>query len=174
MTKWALLAGVGFLGCSVSLSAQERQRSVPFTLNQPGRTVMGNRGDLLSTLSSFYYSVPAPMLLDGRRLSLSYGYDWIEPMPPDFLPELSTRPARVGTATTAWRDSRDKTLEVQPKPFSYAYGEVSVFYGTSTGGKFSREVKQGHVFGEMGNDKTHISVGVSYEDSNGHVPRFGR
>ena len=98
------------------------------------------------------------MLLDGRRLSLSYGYDWIEPMPPDFLPELSTGPARVSTAATAWRDSGDKTLKMQPKPFSYAYGEVSVFYGTSTGGKFSREVKQGHIFGEMGNDKTRISV----------------
>ena len=174
MTKWALLAVVGFLGCSVSLSAQERLRSVPFTLNQPGRSVIGNHGDLLSTLSSSYYSMPALMLLDGRRLSLSYGYDWIEPMPPDFLPELSTRPARVSAATTAWQDLRNKTLEVQPKPFSYAYGEVSVFYGTSTGGKFSREVKQGHIFGEMGNDKTRISVGASYENSRGHVPRFGR
>ena len=173
MTKWALLAVTGFLGCSASLSAQETQRSVPFTLSQPGRNVMGSHGDLLSMLSNSYYNTPSLMLLDGRPLSLSNGYDWIEPMPPDFLPELSAEPARVSTAR-ARRDSRDKTLEVQPKFFDYVHGEVGVLYGTSTGGKFSRELEQGYIFGEMGNDKTHIIVGASYEHSSGHVPRFGR
>jgi hypothetical protein len=177
MNKWALLTVTGFLGCSASLSAQERQRSVPFTLSQPGRIMAGSNGDLLRTLSNSSYTMSAPMLLDGRRLSLSNAYTWIDPMPVDFLPaETEGFSASVSTGSPSVREDSDgKTVPVQRKLVDYVHGEVGVLYGSTVGSnKFSREVEQGYILGEIGNDKYQINVGAFYEHSSGHVPRFGR
>ena len=175
MTKRALFAVAGFLGCCLSLSAQETQRPVLFTLNQPAQSGVANtRADMFGTLNSAYYGFPWLSLSDGRFFSLSNAYNWIEAPPPDFLPALSAEePARVRTAATSRRDSDNKMVEVKPKLFDYVHGEVGVLYGRSTG-KFSRELEAGYILGEMGNDKTHISVGAFYEKESGHVPRFGR
>lgn len=176
MTKRALFAVAGFLGCCLSLSAQETQPSVPFTLSQPGQSgVVDTRAARFSTLNSAYYAFPSLTLLDGRLFSLSNAYNWIEATTPDFLPAVSPEVApRVSTAARSGRDSGNKVVDVRPKFFDYVGGEVGVLYGRSIGGKFSREVKQGYILGEMGNDKTQISVGAFYEESSGRVPRLGR
>ena len=41
-------------------------------------------------------------------------------------------------------------------------------------GKFGGDYLQGYIFGEVGNDRIHISAGASYEEWNGRVPRWGR
>jgi len=46
-------------------------------------------------------------------------------------------------------------------------------YGHSSG-KFGGDYLQGYIFGEVGNDRIHISAGASYEEWNGRVPRWGR
>jgi hypothetical protein len=175
MNKWALLAVAGFLGCSVSLSAQERQRSAPFTVSQPGRSMTGSNGDLLRMLSNSYYTVSAPMLLDGRPLSLSNAYTWIDPMPVDFLPaETEGFSASISTGSPSVRDSSSdgKSVPTQRKLVDYVHGEVGVLYGSTVGSsKFSREVEQGYILGEIGNDKYQINVGAFYEHSSGHIPR---
>ena len=43
--------------------------------------------------------------------------------------------------------------------------------GTSVGSKYSREVEQGYILGEIGNDKYQINVGAFYEHSSAHFPR---
>ena len=171
MTKRALFVVVGFLGCCVSLSAQETQRPVVFKLSQPGQSVMDARAPF-STLNSAYYAFPSLALLDGRLFSLSNGYNWIEAEPPDFLPVLSAdEPSNVKRVGTSKRDSGDKVMDAKPKFFDYVGGEAGFLYGRSTG-KFGREIEQGYILGEMGNDKTQITVGASYERESGRVPRF--
>ncbi len=175
MAKRALSAVAGFLGCCLALSAQETQRPVLFTLSQPGQSgVVDTRAAAFSILNSAYYGFPSLTLSDGRLFSLSNAYNWIEATPPDFLPAVSAQmPPRVRTAATSGRDSSNKVVEVQPKFFDYVGGEVGVLYGRSFG-KFGRELEQGYILGEMGNDKVHITVGAFYEESSGRVPRLGR
>jgi hypothetical protein len=168
MNKRALFTVVGFVVCCLSLSAQEPQRSVLFPLSQPN-----SRADLLGALNGAYDNFPALTLSDDGLFSLSNTSARVEETSPDFLLALSAEmPTRARTMST--RDSDDKAVKVQPTVFDYIHGEVGVFYGTSTGGKFSREVEAGHILGEMGNDKTQISIGAFYEHSSGHIPRFGR
>jgi hypothetical protein len=170
MTKWALMAVAGFLGCSLFLSAQEAQRVSLFSPNG-----LNTRADLLGTLNAAPYAFSSLSLADRGRFSWSDAYDGIEAEPPDFLPALSAEELpNVRASTRPQRDSVEKAVVVQPKLFDYVGGEVGVLYGHSVGGKFSREVESGYILGEMGNDKTHISVGAFYENSSGNVRRFGR
>ena len=71
-------------------------------------------------------------------------------------------------ATTYRTDAGTKAMELLPR-FDYAHGEVGFLYGKSSG-KFGREVKEGYILSEFGNDKTQITVGASYGQSNGRVP----
>lgn len=167
MGKWALLMVAGFLGCSLSLSAQTAGRTDLLAFNRPDRVAVD-----LSTLHSARYGLPALTLLDGQPLSLSSAYMSIEPTPVDFLPpesmEISTRARSAGSSAP---DSDYKTVEVKPRLIDYVHGEVGAFYGRSAGGKFSREVEAGYILGEIGNDKTQINVGAFYEHSSAHFPR---
>jgi hypothetical protein len=169
MTKWALWAVAGFLGCSLSASAQQFDL---LALNESGRSAVSSGAALFGVPNSFYYGSPAVTLADGRPISLSNGYDRIEPMTLDFLPMMSVEvPARVRTTSRSLPDSDGKTIEVKPKLVDYVHGEVGVLYGTSAGSKYSREVEQGYILGEIGNDKYQINVGAFYEHSSAHFPR---
>lgn len=172
MGKWALLVVAGFLGCSLSsLSAQTTRRADLLAAGQ-SRTVNSRALDL-SALNSGYYGFPTVALLDGRPLSLSEAYTSLDPMPVDFLPtESRAISASVGTGSPSFRDSDGKTtVPVQPKLFDYVHGEVGFLYGTSAGSKFSRELEQGYILGEIGNDKFRVNVGAFYEHSSAHFPR---
>ncbi len=57
--------------------------------------------------------------------------------------------------------------------FDYATSEVGLFYGKSTG-QYGREVKAGYILSEIVEGNTHISVGVSYEESTGRRPILSR
>lgn len=96
---------------------------------------------------------------------------------PDFLPALPARGPQRNTATERRGYSKDSSKEVvdveRSSLFDYAGGEVGFLYGRSTG-KYGREVMQGYIFGEVGDDKFHISVGAAYEEANGRVPRLRR
>lgn len=170
MTKWALIAVTGFLGCSYSLLAQEVDS---LALNQAGQAAINNRAALFGPLNGSYYdSSPAVTLADARPISLLNGYNWMEPMTLGFLPAMGAEmPARARTSSTSSRDSNDKTVQVQPKLIDYVHGEVGVLYGTSAGSKFSRELEQGYILGEIGNDKFRLNVGAFYEHSTARFPR---
>jgi hypothetical protein len=178
MTKRALFAGAGFLGLCFSLSAQEAPSLGPiqpglFTLNQLGQSgVVGARSALRQTdflLSSAYGGLPSLMLANRQLFYFPSAFAWMEATPTAFLPPFTAmEPARVRPATAFARDSGDKAVDLRPDS-SYAFGEVSVFYGRSTG-KFGGEVKQGYILGGVGNDKTQITVGASYGQASGRVP----
>jgi len=162
MTKRALFAVAGFLGLCVPLSAQQTYRP-----------------DLFSALNNSI-SLPSLSLSDGQRFSFwgavtaPFSLSWMEPTPPDFLPALSPPSPQTATSPAAYpKDSSKEVVDVQkPNLLDYATGEVSVLYGRSTG-KFSGDLEQAYIFGEVGNDKIHISAGAAYENSNIRFSRFG-
>lgn len=187
MTTRVLFAVAGFLGFCLSVSAQETQRPRQigpdiFAMGQSA--VMSPRSaiarmDPFTALNHSLYGFPSLALSEGGRFSFLSSLSW---MTPDFLPELSAEEAprtvshnvAASNATTLGRDSDGKQVVEAARPFfDYATGEVGFFYGRSSG-KFGREIVQGYIFGEVGNDKVHISVGASYEESNGRLPRWGR
>jgi hypothetical protein len=182
MIKRALFAVTGFLSFCFSLPAQEMQRPGPiqlarFTLNQsdPGGAVVTHSalGQTDIALDNAYADVPSLTLADERLFSFPGAFAWMEATPADFLPVFSAEePRRMIPALTPAQDSGRKAVDLLPR-FDYVSGEVGVFYGKSTG-KFGREVKQGYILGEVGDDKTHITLGASYEETNGRLPRLGR
>ena len=54
---------------------------------------------------------------------------------------------------------------------AYCFGEVGVFYGSSSG-KFGGEQFETYIMGGVGNEKFQITAGASYETSSIRVPRF--
>jgi hypothetical protein len=157
MTKRALSAVAGFLGLCLPLSAQQTDRP-----------------DIFSALNNSLPRLPSLALSDTQRFSFSSAFNWIEPTPPDFLPALqATAPPRANAPAMPGKDSSKDVVDMQRSNlFDYASGEVGFLYGRSIG-KFSREVEQGYIFGEVGNDKFHISAGASYENWSGRFSRFG-
>jgi hypothetical protein len=162
MAKRVLSAVAGFLGFCFPLSAQQTDRP-----------------DIFSALNNSLPHLPSLSLSDGQLFSFSgavappFSFSWMDPTPPDFLPALSTTaPPRANTAAAYPKDSSKEVVDLRPKLFDYAGGEVGFLYGRSTG-KYGVEVEQGYIISEMGNDKFHITVGAAYENLSGRFPRLG-
>lgn len=181
MNKRVPFAVAGFLGFCVSLSAQEVR---DFGSGQPGRFTLNplelsgavnsrsalGQANLFSALNSVYYG-PAPLnFADGRLFSFPGAFAWTEAAPATFLPVATLeQPSSVPSSARLARESGDnKAVSFLPEP-DYVGGEVSFFYGRSTG-KFSRSVEGGYILGEIVEGNTHISVGASYEHASGHAP----
>lgn len=181
MNKRVLSAVAGFLGLYISLSAQEMrdfgsiEPGSSFSLNPLSQsaalnTRSGNGGtDFFGTLTNAWID-PVPLqLADGRIFSFPSAFAWMETPPVYSLPAVAlAAPPRVVPTTDSAQDSHNRPVSLLPE-FDYVGGEVGVFYGKSSG-KFGREVEAGYIFGEVVDGNTHISVGASYEHSNGRVP----
>jgi hypothetical protein len=105
--------------------------------------------------------------------SLATTFNLVGTAPQSFLPfspAIESPVARL--PETAAKDSSNRLFDVRPN-FDYVTGEVGFLYGHSSG-KFGGDYLQGYIFGEVGNDRIHISAGASYEEWNGRVPRWGR
>ena len=125
------------------------------------------KGGRFSTLNSAWYGPASLTLADQRLFSFPSAFAWMEAAPADFIPAASLAEApRVNPARAPLtRDSVGKPVDLLPK-FDYAGSEVGVFYGKSTG-KYGREVKAGYILSEIVDGNTHISVGMSYQESTG-------
>ena len=181
MNKRGLLPVVVFLGLFFSLAAQEASASPPghggtFTLAQLRSMAAANNGSVLLQ-PSLFNSLDNPVFgfpFSNRDVfSLSTTFNLMGSTPRSFLP-LSTamESPRASLPPTSAKDSSDRPFDLRPS-FGYVTGEVGFLYGRSTG-KFGGEYKEGYIIGEVGNEKIHISVGASYEEWNGRVPRWGR
>jgi hypothetical protein len=126
-----------------------------------------------TTFATLNNSLPRfPSLNISDAHSFSYGaFSWTEPAP-DFLPVLPVPvPPRTVASAEPPADSSKEVVDVSRPLFDYAHGEIGFLYGRSTG-KFARELEQGYIMGEVGNDKFQITAGAAYEKSTGRVPRF--
>jgi hypothetical protein len=159
MAKRALGAVAGFLSLCLPLFAQQ-----------------ADRPDIFSALNNSSLRLPSLTLSDARLFSFSSAFNWTEATTTDFLPALSTtaKPQRANASAKLPNDSSKEVVDVRrPNLLDYATGEMGFLYGKSTG-KFGGSVEEGYIIGDVGDDKFHISVGASYENSSGRLSRFGR
>jgi len=181
MNKRGLLPVVVFLGLCFSLAAQQASGSPPghggtFTLAQLRSMAAPNNGSVLLQ-PSLFNSLDNPVFgfpFSNRDVfSLSTTFNLMGITPPSFLPFSTARESpRATLPPTSAKDSSDRLFDLRPN-FDYVTGEVGFLYGRSSG-KFGGEYKEGYIFGEVGNERIHISAGASYEEWNGRVPRWGR
>jgi hypothetical protein len=181
MNKRGLFPVVVFLGLCFTLAAQQASGSPPghggtFTLAQLRSMAAANNGSVLLQRNLFD-SLDNPVFglpFSSRDVfSLSTAFDLIGTAPRSFLP-LSTavESPRASLPPTSGKDSSDRLFDLRPN-FDNVTGEVGFMYGHSSG-KFGGDYLEGYIFGEVGNDRIHISAGASYEEWNGRVPRWGR
>ena len=96
--------------------------------------------------------------------------------PVDIFPVAFLAPVegpRANASLKSGRDGKDASPGVTSLPSNRVYygGEVGFLYGHSTG-KFGGDDIQTYILGEVGNEKFQITVGASYEESSGRIPRF--
>ena len=167
------------LALCLSLSAQEPAssiRSADLTLKQATpRTmvqshVVVERTGFFGALNNAWYGRGPLTLVDGRSFSFPSAFGWVERTPGDLLPTFSPVGLHrlIPNPMLPADEANNAALDWFEQP-DYVGGEVSVFYGKSTG-KYSREVKAGHILGEIVHGNTQISVGAFYEESNGRRP----
>jgi len=181
MTKRGLLPVVVFLGLCFLLAAEQASGSPsvhggPFTLAQLRSMAAANNGSVLLQ-PTLFNSLDNPVFglpFSNRDVfSLATTFNLVGTTPPSFLPfspAIESPVARL--PETAAKDSSNRLFDVRPN-FDYVTGEAGFLYGHSSG-KFGGDYLQGYIFGEVGNDRIHISAGASYEEWNGRVPRWGR
>ncbi len=180
MIKRVLLAALGSLALCLPIAAQQTGR-----LEQTeDETIMLEQlslyqPEIFSTVDSSILIHDLPMLtfLDGRLpVSSELGRMGMAPLdvfPIAFVSAAETHKANTSPASPAsGTDSPREVTTLQLNP-EYWSGEVGVFYGRSSG-KFGREDFGSYIVGGVGNDKFQITVGASYEESNGRVPRWAR
>ena len=148
----------------------------------------GNSFAALDSSSSYR---PPLSLADGTAFPFSNNFAWMT-APADFLPTWrpdgwGDRPLNFANVGTADRrrasmsgarsystDTSKESVELRKSLWENVHGEVGFLYGRSSGGRFSRDVEAGYIFGEVGDDRFHVIVGASYENSNYDFSRRGR
>jgi hypothetical protein len=177
MMKRAIVFGLGFLGFCFPLVAQQ-------TLDT-GSALVLYRPAIFSTVDSsvLLHSLPVLSLLDGQRLPVSSEMGRLGRTPLNLFSDAPLRAAevrKINVATVYRTDRKDSGLEgkdssgeIMSSPLNPLYygGEVGFLYGHSTG-KFSGDVFETYMVGTVGNDKFQITVGTSYEESNGRLQGF--
>jgi hypothetical protein len=181
MNKRGLLPVVVFLGLCLSLAAQQASGSPPghggaFTLAQLRSMAAANNGSVLLQ-PNLFNSLDNPVFgfpFSNRDVfSLSTTFNLMGTAPQSFLPFSSAMESpRASLPATSAKDSPDRPFDLR-RSFDYVTGEVGFMYGHSSG-KFGGDFMEGYIFGEVGNDRIHISAGASYQEWNGRVPRWGR
>jgi hypothetical protein len=183
--KRVVLGLVGFLTVCLSVDAEQPARAARFntlSLAQLSSLAPHNSRPLFFQ-PALFSRLGDPLLTSGalgpatfssgETFSLATTFN-LAGTPTSFLPTTMAMesPSHSAPATSS-KDSPDYPLDLRPG--YYVTGEVGFVYGRSTG-KFGGDYKEGYIIGEVGNDKIHISVGASYEDSNwnGHTFRLGR
>jgi len=176
MIKRAVIVGLGFLAVCFPLPAQQANRTDEF---DAAASLALYRPEIFSTVDSsvLIHDLPLLTLLDGQRFPVSSELGRMGKAPLDLFPVAFLRAVerQKGNAApvSAPVDGKDLSPEVTNAPLNPVYygGEVGVFYGHASG-KFGGDDFETYIVGDAGNDKFHITVGASYEESSGRLPRF--
>jgi hypothetical protein len=169
MTKRALLALLGVSSFCFSSAAQQ-------TFNAAS-TLSLYRPEILTSVdaTALINGLPLLPVLDGR-LPLSTELGRMGMVSTEFLSVAFAAPVNDYKTNVSPRYKAAAPREVTPlrlTPDYYVTGEVSFLYGRSTG-RHGGDIWGSYIEGTTGNDKFQISVGASYEEFNGRVPRWAR
>ena len=149
MTKRAISAVAGFLGCCLSVSAQ------------PTRS--------LEPLQFGGITPPFVTLADRDLFTFSTAFGWTPPVS-DFLPVLNPWEPRYDYPYSPSRSkSHDYGVEMRSPDRIYFGGEIGFLYGRSNG-KYGREDFQTYITGTVGNEHFSITAGYLRQESSGRVP----
>lgn len=169
MIKGVILTVAAFCGFALAATAQQLPGTTsPLAFYQP---------ETLNTVdgSALMHELPMLALLDGRHLPLSTPMGRMGNLPVNLSTNTSFNYAQVRALGGPAVDGKDSSKEVQPShldPLFYS-GEVGVFYGHASG-KFGGDEYGSYFQGTVGNDKLQITVGGSYDQFDGHSPRWAR
>ncbi len=174
--KRAVLVGLAFLALCIPLPAQQTNRTDEF---DAAASLALYRPEIFTTVDSsvLIHDLPVLTLLNEQRLPVSSALGGMGRAPLDLFPVafLRTVERQKGNAApvSASVDGKDLSSEVTNSSLNPVYygGEVGVFYGHASG-KFCGDDFGTYILGDAGNDKFHITVGASYEESSGRLPRF--
>lgn len=182
MIRCVLFLVFGLVAVYSPVTAQQtgpsRGASYTFALYQP---------EIFDTVdgSTLINRLPVLTFLDGTRFPVSSELGRMGTAPLDFPSLAYVSAAKTPKAKAAQShpsdgkdfetDGKDSSAEVMNSPLNPIHysGETGVFYGRSSG-KFGGDAFGSYIQSSIGNDKFQINVGVSYEESNGRFPRWGR
>lgn len=151
---------IGFVGIFVCLVAVHDSRTQGFA-----------RNSLALNNSALFRSYFASPLWNNSSLDNPFTLAWTVPGELPSASDLSPTKNFAAPASPG-RTLSERIGKAVPK-FDYATAEIGFLYGRSIG-KYDGDFKQAYLIGETGNDKTHIFVGASYEDSSLRLRRSGR
>lgn len=182
MMKRGVAVVVGFVGVSLSFAVQQASSAEP-SKSKPLKMIAGadsltlDQAKLFRTLDSSALIGGLPMfgLLDGQHLPLSTPMGRMGMFPVNLSSSNSLNFAQVSATSAHIVDGKDSSKEISPMrvdPLFYS-GEVGVFYGHSSG-KFGGNDYGSYFEGTVGNDKVQITVGGSFDQWDGRVPRWSR
>jgi hypothetical protein len=137
--------------------------------------------DVFNTADSaaLVHDLPLRTIWDGPEFPVSTALGRMGTMPADLFPLAYLRPSqarRVNDSPTSGKDAKDspeQPVEVSRLSRYYVGGEVGLSYGRFLG-KVSGDDFQQYIVGTVGNDKFQITAGVSHDELNVRIPRFGR
>jgi hypothetical protein len=180
MIKRRLVLGfVGIVGFGFSLAAQQPNSTEKAKIKplRAADSLILDQARLLGEMDSSTLIGGLPMygLLDGQHLPLSTPMGRMGMFPVNLSSSNSLTFAQVSTSNARVVDGKDSSKEIQPLHSDLLYygGEIGFFYGHSTG-KFRGDDYGSYFEGTVGNDKVQITVGGSFDQWNGRVPRWGR
>jgi hypothetical protein len=175
----AALAVVGIVGFGFSLLGQQTNPAEEGKMKplRGADSLVFDQARLLNEMDSATLIGGLPMfgLLDGQHLPLSTPMGRMGMFPVNLSSTSSLTFAQVSTGNAHVIDGKDSSKEMLPAhvdPLFYS-GEVGFFYGHSTG-KFRGDEVGSYIEGTVGTDKVQITVGGSFDQWNGRVPRWGR
>jgi hypothetical protein len=176
MIKRALLTLLVLLSvCSLAGAQQTNRFEQPKTITLEQLSLY--RPEVLSTVDSLTLIDGLPMvsLLDGQRLPMSTALGRMGMTSLSFSPVVLLANLDKPKASASPDYKTVAPREMTPSLFTpeFVSGEVGFLYGRSSG-KFGGDMMGTYIEATTGNDKFQISVGASYEEFNGRIPRWAR
>jgi hypothetical protein len=170
----AILAGIGFIGACVSVSAQQPFDSVS--------TFMLYRPEIFTAVdsSSLVADLPMRTFLDGRLPgSTDLGRMGTAPVANFPMALVNSEPRHKGASVSGpVRDPKDgkdyssaESLAAEKASLVWTGGEMGFYFGHSSG-RFGGDEFGSYITGGVGNEHLQINVGASYQEFNGRVPRW--
>jgi hypothetical protein len=197
MSRGALVLALGLFGVCFTVGAQQAKHSgaAQHRVAAPVLTPLGSVSSLslyapknlsASNNSLLFHSGPVHAWSDGAQLVSESALVQIGMAPLGLFPVTYLAPSdagpgpvrKPGTASNSrsenfGADGKDLPGEIMASPLSNVYytGEVGFLYGQWSG-KGSGDYVGSYVWGQAGNDKFQITAGASFDNWDGHSPKF--
>ena len=197
MSRVALVLALGLFGVCCTVAAQQAKHSgavqhgaaaSAVTQLEPASSLSlyGPKAVSASNNSLLFHHGPVRAWSDGAQLASETALAQIGMAPLGLFPVAYSAPSDFGPVPTRkpstasnsrsenlGADAKDLPGEMMASPLSNVYytGEVGFLYGHGSG-NFGGDYVGSYVWGQAGNDKFQITAGGSFDNWDGHGPKF--